>query len=284
MFQEIQELIEDLQVRVGTIKRSAILGGEYLHALALAVSYNYLIQLADERCQEHPEVQRVPELRSILLHNLSENADRHIHIRTDSIFNPNILGTPKNIRDWQEAGHHTKRTASNYEKRLMYWKSIYDDAPVMISHKSRADPEDLFSSVQHTSVPSTEFSRLYTKNGDRVTYEQVIYKRNLRYGATDTVVPWWQLLNYGSSFGGQDGYPNTPGLHFVEDAEKTVPTRIIQYVSLLDNFITDVFDSETLAQDDIIAVESWVGRRLRLGPEYVPSFDLARIMTFGVPF
>lgn len=285
MFTEIETLIGDLRERIGTLKRSAIYGGDYFHALALAVCYNKMIQFADERSQTHPEVQRVPELRTILLFHFMENADRHIRLQGDRIFNDAILGGPRTIREWQEAGYHTRRTPGNYQRRLQYWKAIYDDAPILDT--KRQVSEDIFGPVTHVSIPSkTRISphKHEDLGGAKVQYEDVIYNRNLRYSATDTLVPWWQLLNYGTSFGGAQGYPSVPGLHFVEDAEQEVPATLDFYANLFTEYLIDTFDSEVLEQDDIIAVESWVNRHVHLDNEYVSSLDLARILTFGVPF
>lgn len=286
MFKEVIDVVEDLHTRIAIVKRNVIFGGDYFHALALAASYNYLIELADTRTQQHPEVQRVPSLRYILLEHFYNNADRHINLQTDSIFNDSLLGGPRTLREWQDAGYHTSRTANNYQRRLQYWQAIYDNAPVQEQKRVSKDPNNLFGGVYTTSENSKKKTRpknnLKTSgNTNHVTYEDVIRNRDTRYGETAKLVPWWRILNYGT--GGQ-GYPTTGALHFVEDAERTVPARLSQYAELFESFITDVFDSDTLTQDDIHTVESWARTHVQLGAEYIPSFDLARILSFGVPF
>jgi len=294
MFDEIQSLIEDFQVHLGNVKRAVIFGGDYFHALALAEAYNLMISYADTRSREHPEVQRVPELRNILLQHFFENADRHINIRAGTIFNEQILGGPNTVREWQEAGYHARRSSANYEKRLRYWKSIYDGAPVIFQQRIPAQ-EEIFSTsgriYQATflspqskdpkkqgqaNIPRRATNRA---TGNLVTYEDVIHSRNTQYGAQ--LVPWWRLLNYGT---GGKGYPISPALHFVEDAERQVPAIIQKYMDLFETFVSDIFDDENLTGDDQLTVESWVRGRINIGPEYVPAFDVARIIAFGVPF
>jgi hypothetical protein len=283
MFEEITAVIEDLQTHIGIVKRNVIFGGDYFHALALAVSYNHLIELADTRTQTHPEVQRVPSLRYILLEHLYNNADRHINLQRDTIFDDSLLGGPRTLREWQDAGYHTSRTASNYGKRFRYWQAIYDDAPVQ-QQQQRIDttPGDIFGGVTTVSAPSRVLTRPRSRaTGQIVTYEDVIRNRDVRYGATAQLVPWWRSLNYGT--GGQ-GYPVTGALHFVEDAERRVPATLTQYAEYFEQFVNDVFNNDTLTQDDIHTVESWARQHIQLGAEYIPSFDIARITSFGVPF
>lgn len=282
MFQEITAVIEDLHDHIAIVKRNVIFGGDYFHALALAISYNYLIELTDTRTQQHPEVQRVPSLRYILLEHLYENADKHINLQSDTIFNDGLLGGPNTLREWQDAGYHTGRSGANYQKRLQYWQAIYDNAPVQQQQRVSTNADDLFGGVTTTSVPHKIRKRPANKTtGIDVTYEDVILSRDVRYKAATQLVPWWRSLNYGT--GGQ-GYPVTGALHFIEDAERAVPARLTEYAGLFEAFITDVFDSDVLTQDDIFTVESWAKQHIQLGAEYIPSFDLARIISFGVPF
>jgi hypothetical protein len=282
MFEEIVTVIEDLHERIGIVKRNVIFGGDFFHALALAVAYNYLIELTDTRTQSHPEVQRVPALRYVLLEHLYNNAERHIDLRRDSIFDDSLLGGLRTLREWQDAGYHTRRSASNYQRRLDYWKAIYDNAPIRKQQRVSVNPNNIFGGV--TTVYKADDKAVRKKDpntGNYITYEEVIHKRNARYNATDQLVPWWHSLNYGT--GGQ-GYPTVGALHFVEDAERRVPSLLSLYADYFEQFITDIFDSETLTQDDILTVESWAKGHIQLGPEYVPSFDLARRISFGVPF
>lgn len=282
MFDEIVVTLNELHEHIGSVKRNVIFGGDYFHALGLAVAYNNLIELADTRTQTHPEVQRVPSLRYILLEHLYMNADRHINMSQDRIFNDSLLGGPRTLREWQDAGYHTARTQRNYPRRLQYWKAIYDNAPVQDQTRTSKDPNDLFGGVIIQSTPSKKRTRPVSKRtGAHVTYEEVILARDTRYGATQQLVPWWHSLNYGT--GGQ-GYPTTGALYFIEDAERAVPSILARYIDLFEEFVSDIFGDDTLTQDDIFTVESWARQHITIGPEYIPSFDLARIMSFGVPF
>jgi hypothetical protein len=282
MFEPIQQVFTDLREHLTRVREGVVSGGDYFHALALAESYNYLIELADTRTQQHPEVQRVPELRTLLLAHLMENADQHINVRNGTIFNESLLGSPRTLRDWQDAGYHIKRNAANYQSRLRYWQAIYDGAPV--AFQERIQTEDIFAPKVYQSTlisPKGKIPRRPSnkQTGALVTYEEVIHKRNARYKAT--LIPWWHSLNYGT--GGQ-GYPVSPGLHFVEDAERTVSLNVTRYIGLFDQFVSDVFADDALSSDTILVVESWLRRHIQITSAYIPIFDVARIISFGVPF
>ncbi len=289
--QEIDKLLRELRDRLLSVKSTIQYAGDYFRALALAECYNKLIEFADERTQQHPEVQRVPELRSILLLHLISNAERHIDVRTERIFNPLLLGGPKSLRDWQEAGFRTKRTASNYNRRLRYWKAIYDEAPIINQVKVPSGNEIFGAGGSvYQSRFSTKKVALRVKDLEGnishqdVSYEDVIHNRNANYSATSKLVPWWEVLNYGSTFAGLAGYPNTAGLHFVEDAEKLVPATLQQYLGMFDRFINDALDRTE--RDPISNIETWVAsnRTVFSNNKYIPTADLARVLTFGVPF
>lgn len=285
MFEEVTVVIDELKAHVNTVKRLSIFGGDYFAGLALAVAYNNLIHLADVRTQEHTEVKRVPALRTVLLDHLMLNADRHINVNTGTIFNDSLLGGPRSLRDWQQAGYKARRSASNYEKRLNYWRALYDGAPVSTQQRVNT-PGDIFN-TQRTYQSSFITSkgkipgRARTKKGAEVTYEDVILARNTGYGEVVQLVPWWHVLNYGT---GGKGYPVSPGLHFIEDAERQIPALIDEYGEYFEQFILEAFDSDTLTSDDILTVERWAYDHIQIGTQYIPAFDLARILSFGVPF
>lgn len=291
MFEEIDKLLLDLSKQVNSTRLAATYAGDYFRALALIECYNKLIEFADSRTQQHPEVQRVPELRTVLLAHLMANADRHIDTRTERIFNPLILGSPKSLRDWQESGWRTKRSSANYKRRLDYWKAIYDEAPLIHQQRVRSGG-DLFGDIVQQAVFSTRriSRRVKDLQGNishkDVSYEQIIAERNANYSATSELVPWWEALNYGTAFTGVAGYPNVAGLHFVEDAEKLVPSTINRYLNLFEAYIADVFVQDRIITSNEIMydVERWIRPFIRSGNEYVPAADLARIVTFGVPF
>jgi hypothetical protein len=116
----------------------------------------------------------------------------------------------------------------------------------------------------------------------KVHYENVIHDRIANYTASDTLVPWWEVLNYGTVINGAAGYPNVPGLHFVEDAERLVPATLSKYVRIFEDVLLDTFD-RPLSGDFIAAIER---RAKEYVPRtaYIPADDLARVLTFGVPF
>lgn len=282
MFDEIIVLLDDIRAHVGIVKRNVIYGGQFLYALALATSYNNLIQLADERTQDHPEVQRVPTLRLTLLEHLYLHVFNHINLQKGTIFDDGLLGGPRTLREWQEAGYHTSRSAANYPKRLRYWKSLYDGAPVTFQQQVNT-PGNVFSTqrtYQSSFIsPKSKIPGRVQRNGADVTYEDVIRSRDTRYAETVQLVPWWRILNYGT--GGQ-GYPVSPALHFVEDAERAVPGNVAVYMGLFEQFVSDTFDNES--DDTQLNIEKWAQTHIKLDKEYIPSFDIARRITFGVPF
>ncbi len=287
MFEEIEQLLADLRKKIESLGPAVAYAGDYFRALALAECYNKLIEFADHRTQQHPEVQRVPALRTVLLAHLISNADRHIDVRTERVFNPLLLGSPKSLREWQESGWRTKRSAANYRRRLKYWEALYDEAPIIHQERVRSGT-DIFSErgAIYRRGKNVE-KRVKNLTGDitkeKVTYEQVIAARNTNYSATSELVPWWEALNYGTAFTGIAGYPNVAGLHFVEDAEKLVPSTIRKYFNLFDAYVDHAFSAEI--KNPIYDIERWVNANMRLsGDEYVPLTELARIKTFGVPF
>lgn len=288
MFDEIIAFINELDLHISGVKRLALYGGMFFYSLALADSYNYLIQLTDERTQLHPEVQRVPSLRSILLEHFYIYAFEHIDVRRGTIFKDTLLGGPNTLREWQEAGYRTKRTAGNYERRLRYWQAIYDNAPVTFNTRVPSNNE-LFTEAHKTyqssfigeSKGKLSIPGRVKKSGTDVTYEDVIRSRDIRYEETLKFVPWWRSLNYGT--GGQ-GYPVSSALHFIEDAERAVPGRISAYEKLFESFMGDVFDSDTLDDDPQFVVEAWAKVHTSPSKQYLPSIEIARQITFGVPF
>lgn len=227
--------LRDFRKKLDSVSRSVHGYGQYFKALALVDSYNQLIRLADERLNTHPEVARVPELKTILINHLTTQYTKHIDVRNEKIFNPNILGSEFALRQWQDAGYRTRarRTSKNYYKRLQYWKSIYDNQPMKVpistsnenmgtatlKKRSSSFPrtgDDIFGGVQGTLFYEV---RVKDRSGSIITYEDVIRKRNLGFGAaTNTLIPFWVVFNYGSDVGIQPGYPATPGLHFVDAA------------------------------------------------------------------
>lgn len=272
----------------------------YFKALALADRYNYMLQLMDERAGQHPEVTRVPQLKTLLLQYFIQNYATHINVREERIFNPGALGTLMTLQQWQEAGYRTrsKRTTKNYYQRLQYWKSIYDNQPMRVhidvSNKAMGTAtlkkqkyplprtgDDIFGGRQQSLFYEI---RVKDRSGNIITYEDVIEKRNLGFGAaTNKLVPFWLPLNYGSDAGLQPGYPPTPGLHFIEDAERTIPRALSDMSSHFPRFMLYLLDNETTARDFTIA-ERWSSENIRLSDGALNPYAVAIELAYGLPF
>lgn len=291
----------DLRKRLENVSQSVYDYGYYFKALALADSYNFLIKLADERTSQHPEVVRVPEMREILLQHLRTSYNQHINLEHEQIFNPTILGGEFALRQWQEAGYRPKarRTTKNYYTRLQYWKSIYDNQPMRVqlasankkygtatlTNKSSPWPrtgEDIFGPAQ---------SRLYyevrvkDRSGQIITYEDVIAKRNLGFGATtNKLIPFWIVLNYGSDFSIQPGYPVTPALHFIEDAERTIVPNTAKMADAFSEFMLYILEAEDTARTDFTIVEAWARSNVKLTQGTLDPSAVALDLVYGLPF
>lgn len=272
----------------------------YFKALALADCYNYMIQLIEDRTSTHPEVIRVPELRSILVKHFIDNYALHIDVQQDRIFNPNLLGSGFVLRQWQEAGYRTrsKRTTRNYFQRLRYWKSIYDNEPIRVNLdvsnqamgtatlKKRKYPlprtgDDLFGDLQQKLFYEI---RVKDRSGNIVTYEDVIKKRNAGFGSSVyKLIPFWIPLNYGSDAGMQAGYPAIPGLHFIEDAERTIPQRLSQMADHLPDFALYLLDLES-TQKDFSVVQNWTSSHISLTKGPLDAHAVAIDIAYGLPF
>ena len=238
----------------------------YFKALGLASAYNNLINITDKKTITHPEVQRVPEMRTLILEHLRANADQHIDIDSETIFNETVIGNPADLRSWQNAGYKTRRTPSNYENRLRYWVAIYDEAD-LLKITGEALPEGHASS-----------GRVKSKDGQVVTYEDVIAERINNYSFTVQEVPFWYPLNYGTMFGANPGYPNVAGLHFVEDAEKQIPRYLNKFSQYLEDYLLDSINRISDGQERM-PLQSWIRKNIRFGKEYMSSARIADVLT-----
>ena len=286
--------VQDFDDQIQILRSFTSLFGTYFKILALVESYNMLIKFVSERTQTHPEVVRVPELRDILLDHLYTNADDHIDIAAESIFNIHIVGTDSTVRHWQEVGYPMKRTPKNYSKRLEYWKAIYTGEAVKVNERQKKEKnhkmsprtgENIFGPVVEYNKPVAYEVHVKDRSGKIVTYEDVIKSRNEKFSATKKLVPFWIPLNYGTDSGVQAGYPAVPGLHFVEDAERTIPSNIAKYAALFELFMVDMLDNyEKINSDGFSAVEQWSKRHIHIDDAGIDAFDFAREHTYGVPF
>jgi len=285
---------------VARLGRSVPSYGHYFKALGLIDAYNYMITLFDERSKTHPEVARAPELRSILLEHFHANAHKHIDLSSDRIFQDALLGIESTVRIWQNAGYPSRRTTANYPKRMMYWQSIYEGRPIKVpanrkpGQKAKGPPkprtgEDIFG-PRPTQVdkPATDLYyevSVKDRSGSLVTYEDVIRKRNTNFGVSPNgLIPFWIVLNYGSDRGSQPGYPPTPGLHFVEDAERQIPDKLSLYANFFSRFMLDALDSIDEASKDFTQVDQWSRSHIKMNTDHVNPFDFALEFAYGLPF
>jgi hypothetical protein len=287
--------ISDFSRGIRKLSDSVTLYGHYFKALALVDAYNLLISYADERMNGHPEVARMPELRDVLLKHLYDNPHKHIDLATNRIFNHILLGTESTVRQWQNAGYPMNRTPGNYGKRYLYWQSIYTGQPVKVPiarSKKKTSPKprtgkDIFSSDPHYTQQALYYEvQVKDRSGSIVTYEDVIQKRNTRFGVNPNgLIPYWVVLNYGSDRGSQPGFPATPGLHFVEDAEREVPSKLSLYAHLFERFMVDSLDMiEDISDNDFTHVDTWAKSNVNLNKGGVNPFDFALEASFGLPF
>ena len=277
MFDFLTRELEELKDDVYFIKRLATFAADYFEARSLAVAYNRLIEYADDGMRQHPEAQRVPNLRYILLEHFILYADKHIRVQDGRIFNPAVLGSPMSLGDWQEAGYHTKRTTSNYPRRLRYWKAIFDQEPVKVE-TSRTTGEDIFGPV----------SKMIESRGrtPSITYAEVIERRNAYYGDVTKNVPWWMVFNYGSNAFGRAGYPSYPGILFIERAEQQVSSIRSQHLTAFDRMMGEALSSSDvyIGASEETFVSAWAKSHLPRVESYIDPDDMAMTLAFGVPF
>lgn len=290
--------LDDIRRRVNHMRVQLPVAAAFFKTVALVSAYNYMLGLIDERVSQHPEVQRVPELKHILIAHFLAYPDRHIDVRHDRIFQPNALGTVGTLRAWQNAGHPARRTTNNYPKRLEYWKAIYNNEPMRIVRKPpkgvKTSPrprtgDDIFDSPPPEDARNVlyELGRVHDRFGNIVTYEDVIYKRNLYFSGTDKLIPFWMPLNYGTDVGQQQGYPAVGGLHFIEDAERKVPEYLSRYAVAFERYATDsLTNPEFSSNSELNNLMSWTTKYnfLTFQDEYIPTIDYAVKLAYGVPF
>src|SRR5688572_15767899 len=100
-------------------------------AYALVQAYQRMIYFADRGLRVHPETTRVPALRDLLINYFIDNYAKHIDIASGGILRVGEIGTSHSVRDWQQAGYATRRTRSNYARRMRYWRAIYDETDLI---------------------------------------------------------------------------------------------------------------------------------------------------------
>lgn len=294
------KVFADLRKKLSSMSLSLRQYAAYFKALALADRYNYLIQLVEERTSTHPEVTRVPELKSIFINHLTQYYALHIDVQKEQIFNPAVVGGEAALRLWQESGYRTKskRSPKNYFQRLRYWKSIYDNEPMRVSldvsnaamgtatlkKQKRPLPrtgDDIFGDLQQKLYYEI---RVKDRSGAIVTYEDVIQKRNAGFGsATNKLIPFWLPLNYGSNSGMQPGYPSTPGLHFIEDAERTIPRALSTVADKFPDFMVYLLDTD-IKSKDFSLVQQWTSANIPLTEGALNAHAVAIELSFGLPF
>jgi hypothetical protein len=210
----------------------------FFKALGLVWAYQNMIYLAEVGLKTKREMKRMPSQYEQILTHFIENYDLHIDVATGRIFNPDVIGGEDELRDWQQAGHPMKRTAGNFPERMRRWKAIYDRKPFVVT---RVAPKGQLKPGQ------TRKANLMMKTYklDAVPeYEDIIRRRNERYPAAAYNVPWWFVMNYGTDGPTGWGYPETGGIHFVENAEKTIPFHLDRALVMYEWFTLDVLLTE----------------------------------------
>lgn len=202
-----------------------------LYLWALLRSHLKLAEYIRISTINNPEVRRAPILLEALLRNLAENVDRHVNINTRSIFNEEVAGSFDEIRSWQDVGYSTNRTESNYPQRLLVWKAIYEDAPIIRKVKDKDG-----NVIRRESIDIT--SKYHT------SYEAIIRAR-MQYAGGERV-PYWFILNYGTDVGPLSGYPHVPGVHFLEKAQATIPGNIELAESYLERYFSSALEGVIL--------------------------------------
>jgi hypothetical protein len=233
---------------------------DFFKALSLVWAYQTMIYYAERGLNSHPEVQRAPELRDLLLDHLVKNYVKHIRPEVNQIFNGAIVGTTSTLRGWQEAGYFMKRTRRNYPQRLRKWRALYDNTDYIVKRKKAKVTVD--ESGNTKSEQYANLGRVRDKDGNIVTYEIVIQRRNSQYGPTKVLVPFWLVLNYGSNGyrGLGVGYPSVPGIFFVENAEKRIPEYQARALRLYEAFAFEVLTKEKQGSSTQDAF-NWTKRR-----------------------
>lgn len=201
---------------VNSLNTSAPKIGDALALWALLRSHLKIAEYFRIGTINHPEVRRAPILADAFLANLAENVDRHVNVQTFSIFNEDIAGSFDEIRSWQETGYPLDRTESNYPRRLLVWKAIYENAPIIRKTKSGDRKEIDITGKYNTSFESIIEARMEYAGGERV--------------------PYWYVLNYGTDVGPLSGYPNVGGIHFLEKAQATIPGNLSLAEEYLDRY------------------------------------------------
>jgi hypothetical protein len=229
---------------------------DYFRALGLVWAYQYMIKLIEKGAREHKEFRRVPAFRTMLVQHFIENWDKHIDVATGQIFSATTVGTIHALKMWQQVGHPMRRTKKNYSARLRAWKAIYDNKNLVVPNKDyepKSSSHDLFSEADDRNRKRQEkkrfieLGRVKDKEGNIVTYELVIKKRNARFGnATRSEIPFWIVLNYGAGGlqGEYPGYPAIPGVFFVEKAEQQVDFYQLKALEWYERFALEVLTNE----------------------------------------
>lgn len=252
-------------------------------AYGLVQAYQQMIYFADRGLRVHPETARVPALRDLLIDYFIENYEKHIDVPSGGILRIGEIGTAHSVRDWQQAGYATRRTKSNYARRMRYWRAIYDETDLIVERKNTTPaPRGLsFSSrrkPKQTPDRYANLGRVKDAEGNVVTYEYVITRRNAQYSATRSTIPFWFVLNYGT----RGGYPEVKGIYFVERAEREIDRHLNRALDLFDRFALDVLIKDVEASYSVAA--TWLRRYARSPHEYFNSVEAARTLALRSAF
>jgi len=273
---------KNLRIKTNDIIRELPNISNYIKAVCLLIAYNTMIRLADTRMSNHPEAIRAPSLRYAIVGHFTRFVTRHVSLSQNRIFDDLVLsGSNRLLQSWQESGYRTRRTANNYRTRLVYWQAIFDESQPIIAKRVPSKSEDVMSKP-HYRIKVLDRVR---RHGKIVTYEDVIYDRNSRFAEVVELVPFLMPFNYGTSFGSRPGYPNVPGLHFIEDAERSLSNWLRIGRAWLDEYLLDTFINNKSTSSDVYGnLLNWVSAKRPKHEEYISIEDYARELSFGLPF
>lgn len=245
---------------------------KYFYSLALVRAYADMVELFASRIKGHPEVARVPELASIMMEHFQTYPSQHIDIYKDQIFNREFVGTISTLKDWQQAGYPLDRSPDNYSWRVTVFEAIWRQVPIRITVTAVSKRGKVYS------FPVV-FRPRNMKQFVIATYEDIIRSRNSNFGNVVRTIPMWLPFNYGTAgLEGDPGYPNVPGLHFVDIAEQLIVVRRQQTNALLKQYYSETF-SDT---DTYIDARDWARSHApNLSSKYIDVFSLALRISLG---
>lgn len=266
MFSFISNQKKKLQTLRGNVQKAS----RFFHALALAQAYGRMLQEIEQRTRGHPEVARVPELVQILIDHFKLYANEHISIERNEIFNPDFLETLAALDDWQEAGYPMSRSDEDYPWRVRVFRAIWSGTPITVTL-------DRISKRGNAFKQQITFTPLNPETRQPTSYAEIIRARNENYSDVVRYIPFWYPLNYGTGgIGVNPGYPDVPGLHFIDVSEQYIELYKRQTLGLMGRYYASALTNFELEQP-----EEWARSHVSFQSSHIDIFSLARQVTDG---